>query len=195
MRGTIESMQERYGEIAKQILVTVGIAGVVVLAAAAPGVLYAAKLFDKDQRRFSKKDRTQKAAQAIRRLQKNRLIVVKERRGKFVVELTKEGKRKFKEIQFENLQITKPPRWDKKWRIVIFDIPEKSFKRARDVLRGKLKEWDFYPLQKSVWVCPWPCENEIQLVAELYGIAPYVNIVVAEKILEDLSIRKHFGVS
>ena len=188
-------MKERYGEIAKQILVIIGVAGVVVLAAAAPGVLYAAKLFDKDQRRFPKKDRTRRAMQAIRRLQKNRLLVIKEKRGKFVVELTKEGKRKFKEIQFERLQITKPPKWDKKWRIVIFDIPDKSFKRARDVLRAKLKEWEFYPLQKSVWVCPWPCENEIQLVAELYGIEPYVNVVVAEKILDDLSIRGHFGIA
>ena len=188
-------MKERYGEIAKQILVAIGVAGVVVLAAAAPGVLYAAKLFDKGQGRFRKKDRTQKTSQAIRRLQKNRLLIIKEKKGKFVVELTREGKRKFKEIQFERLQIIKPPQWDKKWRIVIFDIPDKSFKRARDVLRGKLKEWEFYPLQKSVWVCPWPCENEIQLVAELYGIAPYVNIVVAEKILDDLSVRKHFGVA
>lgn len=188
-------MKERYGEIAKQILITVGVAGVVVLAAAAPGVLYAAKLFEKDKGWFPKKDRTQRTTQAIRRLQRNHLLAVKEKRGKFVVELTKEGKQKFKEIQFERLQITKPAHWDKKWRIVIFDIPDKSFKRARDVLRGKLKKWEFYPLQKSVWVCPWPCENEIQLVAELYGIAPYVNVVVAEKILDDLSIRKHFDVS
>lgn len=188
-------MKERYGEIAKHILVAVGVAGVVVLAAAAPGVLYATKLFDKNQGWFPKKDRTQKATQAIRRLQKNRLLIIKEKKGKFVVELTKEGKRKFGEIQFERLQITKPPHWDKKWRIVIFDIPDKSFKRARDVLRGKLKEWEFYPLQKSVWACPWPCENEIRLVAELYGVAPHVNIVVAEKILDDLSIREHFGVA
>ncbi|MEK7542667.1 MAG: hypothetical protein AAB524_03120 [Patescibacteria group bacterium] len=188
-------MKERYGEIAKQILVIIGVAGVVVLAAAAPGVLYAAKLLDKNQSQFPKKDRTQRTTQAIRRLQKNRLLTIKEKKGKFVVELTKEGKRKFKEIQFEKLQITKPPRWDKKWRMVIFDIPDKSHKRARDVLRGKLKEWNFYPLQKSVWVCPWPCENEIQLVAEMYGIASYINVVVAEKILDDLSTREHFGVA
>ena len=187
-------MKERYGEIAKQILVLVGVAGFVVVAAAAPGVVLAAKLFQQDRRRLSKKEDARRTKQAIQRLQKNRLLAVKERKGKFVVELTKEGKQKFKEIQFEKLQITKPPQWDKKWRIVIFDIPDKSFKRARDVLRGKLKEWEFYPLQKSVWVCPWPCENEIQLVAELYGIAPYVNVVVAEKILDDLSIREHFGV-
>jgi DNA-binding transcriptional regulator PaaX len=191
----IRNMKERYGEIAKQILLTVGIAGVVVVAVAAPGVVLTAKLFDKNQQGFSKKDQKQKTAQAMRRLQKNNLLYIKERKGKLTIELTKEGKRKFGEIQLDRLQIVKPSRWDKKWRIVVFDIPDKSFRRARDVLREKLKAWNFYPLQKSVWVCPWPCENEIQLVAELYDIAVYVNVIVAEKILDDTLARKHFGLS
>ena len=184
---------KQYGKIAKQILLVVGIAGVVVVAAAAPGILLAVKLLEQNRGRFPKKHERQKAARAVQRLQKNRLIAIKERYGKFSVELTKEGKRKFKEIQLEKLEIAKPPHWDKKWRIVIFDIPDKSFKQARDVLRAKLKQWEFYPLQKSVWVCPWPCENEIQLVAELYGVAPYVDMVVAEKIISRTLLQKHFG--
>ena len=184
---------KQYGEIAKYILLALGIAGVVVIAAAAPGALLATKLFDRDRRRFSKKSEKQKVTRAVQRLQKNRLIAIKDRHGKLSVELTKEGKRKFKEIQLQKLEITKPPHWDKKWRIVIFDIPDKSSKQARDVLRAKLKRWEFYPLQKSVWVCPWPCENEVQLVAELYGVAPYVSVIVAEKIIGDALLQKHFG--
>lgn len=184
---------KKYGEIAKQVLLVLGVAGVVIIAAAAPGALLAAKPFVQDRRRFTKTHEKQKAARAVQRLQKNRLIVIKEKKGKFFVELTKEGKRKFKEIQLEKLEITKPPHWDKRWRLVVFDIPDKSSKQARDVLRAKLKQWEFYPLQKSVWACPWPCENEIQLVAELYGVAPYVNTVVAEKIVDDALLRKHFG--
>lgn len=187
-----------YGEITKQILLGVGIAGVVIVVAAAPGVLLAAKLFEQNQRQFPKKYENKKAARAIQRLQRNNLLAVKENKGKFVVELTKEGKQKFKEIQhrenlLKNLQIVKPARWDGKWRIVVFDIPDNSHKQARDVLRGKLKRWEFYPLQKSVWVCPWPCENEIQLAAELYGISRYVNVAVAERISGDAVLRKHFG--
>jgi len=183
-----------HGEIAKQILLAVGIASVVVVVAAAPGVLLAAKLFEQDQHRFPRKKYTpQKGARTIQKLKKNRLITVKERQGKFVIELTREGKKKFQDIQLQNLQITKPPYWDKKWRILIFDIPDKGFKRARDVLRNKLKQWEFYPLQKSVWVCPWPCEKEIQLVAELYEVADYISIIVAENISNDVLLRRHFG--
>lgn len=40
--------------------------------------------------------------------------------------------------------------WDGKWRIIIFDIPEKQ-RKIRRILRGKLKEWRFVAWQKSVW--------------------------------------------
>jgi DNA-binding transcriptional regulator PaaX len=182
-----------YAEITKQILLSVGIAGAVVIVAATPGVLLAAKLFEQDKQRFSKKYKHQKGARVIQKLKKNRLLTIKEKQGKFVVELTEEGKKKFKEIQLKNLQITKPPHWDKKLRIITFDIPDKSFKRGRDALRGKLKQWEFYPLQKSVWVCPWPCENEIRLITELYGVSDYISIIVAESISNDTLIKKHFG--
>lgn len=188
-------MKERYGEIAKYILISIGIAGIVVLAAAAPGALYIAKAFPRDRERFPKKPKPKSMARSIRGLQKNELLTIKEKNGKMEIRLTEKGKQKFKEIQLEKLQITRPPYWDKRWRIVIFDIPDKSLKQARDVLREKLKEWNFYPLQKSVWVCPWPCENEIQLVAELYAVAPYVNIILGEKIVGDTLLRKHFNVS
>lgn len=184
---------KQYGELAKYILLTIGLAGAIVVVAAAPGVVLAAKPFLKDPYRFSKKKEKQRGVRTVQRLWKNRLITTKYRKGKFVVELTKEGKRKFKEIQLEKLDITKPPHWDKRWRLTIFDIPDESHKYVRDLLRAKLKQWEFYPLQKSVWVCPWPCENEIQLVAELYDVAPYVNIVVAEKIVGDALLKKHFG--
>ncbi|HEY4509526.1 MAG TPA: hypothetical protein VJC15_00885 [Candidatus Paceibacterota bacterium] len=187
-----------YGEIAKQVLLLVGVAGIVVVAAAAPGMMLAVKLFEKDKRRFSKKPEKQKAARTLRRLQQNNLLTVEEKDGKFVFELTDKGKQIFEEIQrreskLAKLQITKPPHWDGKWRIALFDLPEQSHKQARDVLRGKLKKWEFYPLQKSAWVCPWPCENEIQLAAEIYKISRYVSVVVAEKISNDMPLRKHFG--
>ncbi len=185
-------MKGKYSEIAKQIFVILGVTGVVVIAAAAPGVLLAAKLFEQNGRPFPKNYEKKRAARSLKGLQGKKLIEIKEKNGKFEIRLTKEGRQTFKKIQLENLQITKPPKWDKKWRMVIFDIPEESHKYAREALRGKLKEWEFYQLQKSVWVCPWACENEIRAVAELYDVSPYINIAVAEKIVDDISLRKHF---
>src|SRR3989344_9108215 len=174
-------MKERYGEIAKCILLGVGIAGVVAVVAAAPGVVLAAKLFEQNRKQFPRHYEKQKTARAFARLKKNQLIKIREKNGKFSIELTKEGKRKFRQINLENIRITKPPRWDGKWHLVMFDIPDKTSRSAREILRARLKEWEFYPLQKSVWVCPWPCEKEIEAVAELYEIQNYIDVVLAEK--------------
>ncbi len=188
-------MKERYGELAKQILLGVALVGVVIVVAAAPGVVLAAKLFEYQLKQSPKNYERQKARRALQRLEKNRLLKIKEKNGTFIIELTKEGKRMVQQIQLENLQISKSPRWDKKWRIVIFDIPEEALRAAREILRAKLKEWEFYPLQKSVWVSPWPCEKEMHIVAQAYGITRYVNVVVAEKIVNDAVLRKHYGLS
>ena len=189
----MNSMKERYGEIAKQILGIVGVTGVVIVAAAVPGVLLVAKIFEQNHRQFPKKYEKQKAARTIQRLQETNLLKITKRGGELIVELTEEGKKKLKEIELTKIMISKPSHWDRKWRIVVFDIPDRSFKQARDALRGKLKQWEFYPLQKSVWVCPWPCEKEIQLIAELYGVNRYVNVIISEKILYDAAVRKHFA--
>jgi DNA-binding transcriptional regulator PaaX len=185
-------MQERYGEITKQVLLGIGVAGIVVVVAAAPGIVLATKLFEQNKKQFPKKYDKRRAARTIQRLKRKKLVNIKEEDGKFTLKLTKEGQKQFQKMKFENLQISKPPHWDKKWRLVMFDIPEEALRSARGILRAKLKEWEFYPLQKSVWVCPWPCEKEIQMVSKLYGITRYVDIVIAEKIENDKNIRKRF---
>src|SRR3990167_2211250 len=64
-------------------------------------------------------------------------------------------------------------KWDKKWRVVIFDIPEKS-RMARDALRRKLKELEFRELQKSVFVHPYECKKEIDFIIEFFNLRHYV---------------------
>lgn len=44
--------------------------------------------------------------------------------------------------------------WDRRWRIVVFDIPEKT-RKTRDYLRAKLYELGFGMLQESVWITPF----------------------------------------
>jgi len=127
----------------------------------------------------------------VRSLRRSRLVVLKEKDGKFVVELTGKGKRKFKEIKIDELKNRKPADWDGLWRIIIFDIPE-SKKYGRAALRGKMKELGFYQLQKSVWVFPYECEREIELLMELFDIFPYVNFIVATRIKDDARVKKHF---
>ncbi|MFH1462217.1 MAG: CRISPR-associated endonuclease Cas2 [bacterium] len=176
--------------LTKKILMGLLFTGAVMIAATSPYfIVNIARHYIK--RKEYKSYNKRKIAQAFSNLKKNRLVILKEKGDKIIVELTEKGKRRLKEYQFDDLQITNPKTWDHKWRIIIFDIPDKK-RVARNVLRDKLKKLGFFQLQKSVWVHPFPCENEIQLVAEIFQVTPFVNIILAEKIFNDVNLKKHF---
>lgn len=71
--------------------------------------------------------------------------------------------------------------WDGKWRIVIFDIPEKH-RKIRNSFRSKLREWQFEKLQKSVWVGKKDVSGEIKKFIDYLNISQWVQVFVADKI-------------
>ena len=185
-------MPRRYSELTKKILLGLAVGGIVLAAPIAPGVLLALKLFQGQTEAQKNREEKKKAWEMFLRLKRNRLVIVKEKGdGTFLVELTEEGKRKVKEIRLQDLRPLKPQKWDGLWRIVIFDIPNKR-KPTREALRRKLKEWNFYQFQESVWVCPWPCEKEIEFVVELFGAYPFVHLIEAKRIANDVRLRTYF---
>ncbi len=167
------------------------VGGTITLASVSPHV--ATLLFKYLLKRINQEEIKQKEfIAAFSRLKASRLIITKEKGdGTFVIELTEKGKRKVNEIQVEELRIEKPKKWDRIWRIVIFDIP-KSKNKARDALRQKLKHLQFYQLQESTWVHPYPCNQEIEFLVELFGVYPYVQLIEAKKIQNDLRLKQHF---
>lgn len=94
--------------------------------------------------------------------------------------LTPKGKEKVKrDFSYFFLQKKK---WDRKWRVVIFDIEE--IKRGvRNALREKLKELGFGMLQESVWVTPHDVAEDFREVLETQGLAKKVFVLVVEKLL------------
>lgn len=57
----------------------------------------------------------------------------------------------------------------------------------------KLRELGFYPLQKSVWVHPFPCEDEILFIAGIFRIERFIDILIAESVLNEDKIKKFFN--
>lgn len=108
------------------------------------------------------------------------------------VKITQKGKDRIINYQLEELKIRKPKRWDKKWRLVIFDIPE-SRKDIRDLLSRKLKDLGFLRYQKSVFICPYPCQNEINYINGLLMTSPYVKLLTAIKIDDAGHFMKKFN--
>jgi DNA-binding transcriptional regulator PaaX len=88
-------------------------------------------------------------------------------------------------------KINKPQKWDGKWRMVMFDLPVR-FSKARNALRFKLKQLGFIQFQKSVWIYPYSCKEEIAFVSDYYRVGRYVELLEISSINNDLKFKKHF---
>lgn len=127
----------------------------------------------------------------VRNLYRSKLIEGKENPdGSFTYVLTDKGKIKAFTYHFQEMKIKKTS-WDGKWRVVIFDIPEK-LRTSRNALREKLKKLGFYELQKSVFVFPCECKDEIDFIIEFFNLRKYVRYGIFEFIDNDLHLRKIF---
>lgn len=71
--------------------------------------------------------------------------------------------------------------WDERWRIVIFDIPEKE-KKARDRLREKLRELGFGMIQESVWLTPYNVAKDIRDFLVAQGLSENAYVLVCERL-------------
>ncbi len=111
--------------------------------------------------------------------------------GSVTVKITKDGMNRSLTCQLESMKMKIPKKWDKKWRLVIFDIPEK-YRRVRDIFRMRLRQLGLYLLQESVYVSPYPCFNEVEFLRELYGIPVKVLYLLVEKIEDDEHLKSYF---
>lgn len=128
---------------------------------------------------------------SIRALYKSNLISQYDNRdGTVTFVLSKNGKKVALRYNLDEIVIPRV-KWDKKWRIVMFDIPER-LKKIRESLRYHLKRVGFIELQRSVFVFPFDCKKEIEYILEFYNIKKFVSIVVAHEIDNELHLKNKF---
>ena len=180
--------KERFGPTMQKILVILG-AGFSLALTNRPDQTFrvlnaAAKEWNKINRRA--------LYETIRKLYQSKMVGYKEKSdGTVTLTLNNNGKKKALEYNLDKLEIKKPEVWDGFWRIITFDIPENK-KRARDALAVKLKALGLMPLQKSVFVYPYDCRDEIQFVTEIFEVTPYVRFIVAKEIDTALHLKQKF---
>lgn len=130
-------------------------------------------------------------SQTVSRLQKQKLVKIEYVGSETIIKITKKGKMRALRYKVSEIAVKKPKRWDRKWRLVIFDIPE-NYKRVRDIFRDHLKIMGFYQLQKSVWVHPYPCFDEVEFLRQIYRVGIDVTYIVAEQIEDESRLRECF---
>lgn len=118
-------------------------------------------------------------------------VKVSENKNGYLVKLTKKGKTELLRFDLETMEIKPPRQWDGRWRLVFFDIPEK-FKRQRNYLCKKLKALNFYLLQDSVFIHPFPCQKEIEFLREVLGVPNFVKLGLLENVENKEELEKIF---
>ena len=132
---------------------------------------------------------------AIRPLYSSKLVSSRPNNdGTHTLILTDKGRQWALTYKLEKMLISTPEKWDKKWRIVMFDIPEK-YRRTRNLFRIQLRMLGFRELQKSVFVHPYPCIDEIEYVAKFYRIGKYVRFIIADSIDNEAYLKRSFDLS
>ena len=176
--------RKRTADLQKIILGTVAVAGIISVAAIAPNVLGAmAKLGllpAKRQRETILRSRDRLVRRGLLKYQDNKLY------------LTTKGERALRILRLRDFALQKPKRWDKKWRVLIFDIPEKR-KKLREQIRRTLALIGFVRLQDSVWLYPYDCEDLITLLKADFHVGKDVLYMIVESLEYDSRFRQMFG--
>jgi phenylacetic acid degradation operon negative regulatory protein len=102
--------------------------------------------------------------------------------------LTKEG-----QMQMFMLKAKMPQQgpWDGKWRLILFDIPEKAEEERRK-LRKLLLENNFKMLQASVYISPWALNREAVAFLKETALDKFIRIIRCDELDDDRELRKKF---
>jgi phenylacetic acid degradation operon negative regulatory protein len=122
------------------------------------------------------------------RLLESGLIEIEKDDNKKIFKLTPAGKM---EVLMLKAKMPRPGKWDGKWRMVFFDIPEDS-SAERTQLRRLLLKNDFKKMQASVYISPWPLNREAISYLKQTGLIRYIRFGRLDELDEDGDLKKRF---
>ncbi|KKQ32882.1 MAG: hypothetical protein US45_C0016G0006 [Candidatus Nomurabacteria bacterium GW2011_GWA1_37_20] len=174
--------------IQKIILSSIAAVGLLSVAVLAPNALQALKFFGIEPRNKWQKYNFN---HSIKRLKKHGLIIFEKTSRGIFARLTPKGEDRLRKFKLLGYKLKKPKKWDKKWRVLIFDIKEER-KGTRDKIRFTLKRIGFLRLQDSVWVYPYDCEDLVILMKADLKIGKDLLYLIVDTIEGDNKIKKYF---
>jgi phenylacetic acid degradation operon negative regulatory protein len=128
---------------------------------------------------------------SFRHLQDRGLIKIINKNNQKFVQLTKTGQI---EILLRKAQISKQSKWDRKWRIIMYDIPEDS-KDKRHLLRFLLKKNGFKKLQASAYISPYALNRDAIVYLTETGLTEYIRILRVDEMDDDRKLKKLFNLA
>ncbi|MEK7200993.1 MAG: CRISPR-associated endonuclease Cas2 [Patescibacteria group bacterium] len=184
-----EETKEKIISISKAILVTVGAVGLITIGAVMGNAVQLLKYTPLGGKRS--KIKIYEMNKNIKRLLERGLIEIKEDQTHKFLKITPKGKKLLLKYELEGLSQNKPPKWDKKYRVIIFDISEMR-RKDRDKLRRIIRGFGFICLQNSVWVYPYHCQEIIELLKKYLELKGEVIYMTVDSIENDDWLLKSF---
>lgn len=180
-----ERKQKR--DIQRVVLATIAVTGFVAFAAVAGNALQLLDYLPPE-----KYNLRYRAKSAAGRLVAKGYAMWVEKGGKKYLRITPAGRKAFAFEQAKASLGNQKKKWDGRWRMVAFDIPERR-RRVRSCLRAIMGEIGFVRLQDSVWVYPYDCEDFFALLKTELKIGKDALYAIADTIEHDKSLRQHFS--
>ncbi|MFY9463347.1 MAG: CRISPR-associated endonuclease Cas2 [Candidatus Sungiibacteriota bacterium] len=174
--------------VGRTVLALLLLAGTVTIIAIAPNMFAAVDRLTRRKVFFEKKG----IQSAHRYLKKKKFIMSAREKDCYQLTLTEKGRVRALSATFQGLKIHEQPQWDGMWRVVMFDIPDKK-KWARDTFRRSLREMGFLQMQKSVFISPYPCEEEVEFLTAMFDVAGHVRLIRTDTIIHDHDLRTFFS--
>lgn len=111
---------------------------------------------------------------------------------RFVVRLSPKGGKAYSGLDFKKCLI-KPTKWDKKWHLLMYDIPDKN-RKTRLFISNNLLKAGLKPLQNSVYVYPYDLLKLADGIRQEYPeIASLILSVSVDRIDGEYQLIKAFN--
>ncbi len=165
---------------ALKIIGLAGLAGVVIVA---PNATQGLELILKKS-----KKKTINHQRVLAELKRQGLVHITHDEDRLHYTVTPAGVHRLQLMMLDDINIEIPKKWDKKWRVVSFDVPANQSKQ-RAAFTQRLQKFNFIMLQKSVWVHPASCFEQVEQLASYYNIMRYCTLLEVSK-LDELTTKR-----
>ncbi len=194
-----KSKKELISPKVKDVLFIVGAIGLVSAIIVFPNLPMALKpLMDykrkkeyQDQQKLWKKYNPRVLRHLLKRLEEQKDVQFITENGETLIKLTDKGRVKLLKYNIDNMTI-EDKSWDGKWRLIIYDIPDRK-RTERDIFRRLIKKMEIFQLQESVYLTPYKCDKEIEYIRRYFGVGQEVIYLTLEKLENDHAYRQYFA--
>jgi len=139
-----------------------------------------------------KKFNTWRLKQVLKRMHQQKLVEIVENNEGHIVKISENGKKRLLKFNLDEMEL-KDQKWDGKWRIIIYDILTGK-KEEASLFRKTLKRLKFLKLQRSVYLTPFKCYDEIEYLRQVCSINTEALILTVSGLENEKAYREYFGI-